>query len=217
MAVLVSAFAITVVRLKQQIKAIEKQQRFEQFKSRELKKRLQLSLQTIRRMEQNPDLIHSREFNLDYLRMRMAEVNFHNAIVNQVKNRVKEQIAIALREGKSEQVIGIANKAGRQINRTFDVEYNLRGLKKAKSAVLFRVQIRLLKLPMQATSVTVKQVVDCLEAYMSPTTDHATWQPTLQGRIVTISWDQAAKPTPLLVLEQLNDGSNVTFRTKGIA
>ncbi|MGB3614013.1 MAG: hypothetical protein WBA10_09485 [Elainellaceae cyanobacterium] len=217
MAILISASAVTVVRLQQQIKALEKQQRFDQFKNRELKKRLQLSLQTIRRMEQNPDLIHSREFNLDYLRMRMAEVNFHNAIVNQVKNRVREQIAIALREGKAEQVIGIANKSGRQVNRTFDVEYDLRGLKKKKSAVLFRIQIRLFKLPMQATSVTVKQVVECLEAYMSPATDHATWQPTLQGRIVTINWDQTAKPTPLLVLEQLTDGTNVTFRTRGIA
>ena len=26
-------------------------------------------------------------------------------------------------------------------------------------------------------------------------------------------WDQKAKPTPLLVLEQTNEGVNVTFRT----
>ena len=35
----------------------------------------------------------------------------------------------------------------------------------------------------------------------------------IQGRIVHIEWDQKAKPTPMLVLEQSNEGVNVTFRT----
>ena len=210
-------FGVALLKAQQRIKALEKQQRFEQFKNRELKKRVQLSLNTIRKMEENPDLIHSREFNLDYLRMRMAEASFHNAIVNQVKNKVRDQIAIALRESQPQQIVGIATRSGRQISCTFDVEYSLRGQRRSRNGVLFRIQIRLFKLPMQPTSVTVRQVVECLEAYMSPTTDHATWQPTLQGRIVTINWDQSAKPTPLLVLEQLNDGTNVTFRTRGIA
>ncbi len=215
-AAVTTASAVAILRLQRQVKTLEKQTRFEQFKNRELAQKLQMALQTLRKMETNPDLIHSREFNLDYLRLRMAEASFHNAIVNQVKNKVKEQIALALRESQPQRVIGIAS-TGRQVNCTFDVEYSLRGKKKTKNGVLFRIQIRLFKLPMQATSVTVKQVVDCLEAYMSPTTDHARWQPTLQGRIVTISWDQSAKPTPLLVLEQLSDGTNVTFRTQGIA
>ncbi|NER00370.1 MAG: hypothetical protein F6K30_27350, partial [Cyanothece sp. SIO2G6] len=83
--------------------------------------------------------------------------------------------------------------------------------------VLFRVQIKLTKIPTQATSVTVNQIVEALLGYMSPETDHDTWQPTLQGRIARIEWDQKAKPTPLLVLEQMNSGSNVTFRTQRMA
>lgn len=213
--ILVLFFGTTTLRLEQQVSALKKQLQFEHFKNQELQKRLQRSQQTLRKVEGNPDLIHSREFNLDYLRMRMAEPHFHNTIVNQVKNRVKEQISLALRESQPERVIGIAS-SGRQVNRTFDVEYGLRG-KKSKNGILFRIQIRLFKLPMQATSVTVQQVVDCLEAYMSPSTHHGNWQPTLQGRIVTIRWDQSAKPTPMLVLEQMSDGTNVTFRTEGIA
>lgn len=212
---LVVLFGTAMLRLKQQVGVLKKQLQFEYFKNQELKKRLERSQQTLRKVEGNPDLIHSREFNLDYLRMRMAEPRFHNAIVNQVKNRVKEQISLALRESQPDRVIGIAS-TGRQVNRTFDVEYGLQG-KNAKNGVLFRIQIRLFKLPMQATSVTVQQVVDCLEAYMSPSTDRRNWQPTLQGRIVTIRWDQSAKPTPMLVLEQMSDGTNVTFRTEGIA
>ena len=30
----------------------------------------------------------------------------------------------------------------------------------------------------------------------------------------TMSWNQKAKPTPLLLLEQYNGGVNVSFRTK---
>ncbi|MCZ0901384.1 hypothetical protein ON021_15900, partial [Microcoleus sp. HI-ES] len=52
-----------------------------------------------------------------------------------------------------------------------------------------------------------------LETYLSPSDDHDSWQPTIQGRIVHIEWDQKAKPTPMLVLEQSIEGVNVTFRT----
>jgi hypothetical protein len=82
-----------------------------------------------------------------------------------------------------------------------------------KRGVLFRIQIRLTKIPTQPTSVTISQIIDCLETYMSNKADHGTWQPTIQGRIASVHWDQKAKPTPLLVLEQSNDGVNVTFRT----
>jgi hypothetical protein len=75
------------------------------------------------------------------------------------------------------------------------------------------VQIRLTKLPTQATSATISQIIDCIETYLSPREEDDTWQPTIQGRIVYMHWDQKAKPTPLLVLEQSNEGVNVTFRT----
>ncbi|MEO0407923.1 MAG: hypothetical protein AAF289_11280, partial [Cyanobacteria bacterium P01_A01_bin.135] len=109
--VMAGAFGIALLRQQQRFRALEKQHRFEKFRNQEFKKRLQLALNTIRKMEGNPDLIHSREFNLDYLRMRMAEASFHNTIVNQVKNKVRDQIALALREGPTQQVVGIATRS----------------------------------------------------------------------------------------------------------
>lgn len=195
------------------INKIQKEKRFEEFKNRELHKKLKLSLQTISKMEKNPDLIYSREFNLDYLRMRMEEKKFRFAIVNQIKIKVKEKISVALRPSQANQgLVGIAS-TGRQVDEIFDVEYNLSDIIDGKRGVLFRIQIRLTKIPTQPTSVTISQIIDCLETYMSNKADHDTWQPTIQGRIASVHWDQKAKPTPLLVLEQSNEGVNVTFRT----
>lgn len=191
----------------------QKKQKFESFKNQELQKKLKLALSTITKMEQNPDLIHSREFNLDYLRMRMEEEVFHFAILNQIKMKVKDRITIALRPTQHNQgVVGVAS-AGRQVDQIFDVEYEPGDLPKGTKRVLFRIQIKLVKLPTQPTSVTISQIIDCIETYLSPTADHDTWQPTIQGRIAYMHWDQKAKPTPLLVLEQSNEGVNVTFRT----
>jgi hypothetical protein len=192
---------------------LEKQKRFEEYKNRELQKKLKLALNTISKMEKNPDLIHSREFNLDYLRMRMEEEQFHFAIMNQIKIKVKEKITIALRPSQAEHgLVGIASGAGRQVDEIFDVEYDLTGSQKGVKRVLFRIQIRLTKLPTQPTSVTISQIIDCMQKFMSPEGDDH-WQPTIQGRIARLHWDQKAKPTPLLVLEQSNEGVNVTFRT----
>lgn len=70
---------------------LDKKLKFEQFRTRELEKKFKLALETIRKMETNPDLVNSRDFNLDYLRMRMAEEVFHFAIVNQIKIQVKRK------------------------------------------------------------------------------------------------------------------------------
>jgi len=194
-----------------------KQKRFEEYKNRELQKKLKLALQTISKMEKNPDLIHSREFNLDYLRMRMEEDQFHFAIVNQIKIKVKEKISVALRPTQANQgTLGIAS-TGRQVDEIFDVEYNLSESNRSTKRVLFRIQIKLMKLPTQPTSVTINQIIECMERFMSPSGDDDSWQPTIQGRIASMHWDQKAKPTPLLVLEQSNEGVNVTFRTTRIA
>lgn len=199
---------------------LAKQKRFEEYKNRELQKKLKLALNTISKMEKNPDLIHSREFNLDYLRMRMEEEQFHFAIMNQIKIRVKEKISIALRPSQAEQgLVGIASSTGRQVDEIFDVEYDpSSGAKGPKGVrrVLFRIQIKLMKLPTQPTSVTISQIIDCMQKFMSPEGDDY-WQPTIQGRIASLRWDQKAKPTPLLVLEQSNEGVNVTFRTNRMA
>lgn len=200
---------------KLQIDKLNKKVRFEDFRIKELDKKLKLALETIRKMETNPDLVYSREFNLDYLRMRMAEEVFHFAIVNQIKVKVKEKIAVALRPSQAQQTaVGIASASGRQVDEIFDVEYvPVEGVK-AKKAVLFRIQIRLMKLPTQATSATINQIIDCIETFLSPSEEQDNWQPTIQGRIVHMEWDQKAKPTPLLVLEQSNDGVNVSFATR---
>jgi hypothetical protein len=203
----------SVVYTNIQVNKLTKQKRFEEFKNRELQRKLKLSLQTISKMERNPDLIYSREFNLDYLRMRMEEDKFHFALVNQIKIKVKEKISVALRPNQAAQgLVGIAS-TGRQIDEIFDVEYNLGDIIEGKRGVLFRIQIRLTKIPTQPTSVTISQIIECLETYMGNSADHDTWQPTIQGRIASVRWDQKAKPTPLLVLEQSNEGVNVTFRT----
>ncbi len=211
--VLFLLFIASIVYTNVQVNKLTKQKRFEEFKNRELQRKLKLSLQTISKMERNPDLIYSREFNLDYLRMRMEEDKFHFAIINQIKIKVKEKISVALRPTQATQgLVGVAS-AGRQIDEIFDVEYNLSEVIDGKHGVLFRIQIRLTKIPTQPTSVTISQIIDCLKSYMGNSADHDTWQPTIQGRIASVHWDQKAKPTPLLVLEQSNEGVNVTFRT----
>ena len=79
--------------------------------------------------------------------------------------------------------------------------------------MLFRIQIKLVKLPTQPTSITVQELIDCIENFLSPERDEKFWQPTLLGRLATMQWDQKAKPTPLLVLEQTSEGVNVTLRS----
>ncbi|MBD2345529.1 hypothetical protein [Anabaena subtropica] len=211
---LLLAVIALVVYGRLQIKQMEKTLKFEKFRAKELEKKFKLALETIRKMETNPDLVNSRDFNLDYLRMRMSEEVFHFAILNQVKIRIKDKISQALRPNQSQQgTVGIANSAGRQVDEIFDVEYETGTPPNTAKRVLFRIQIRLMKLPTQATSTTISQIIDCIETYLSPMDDEDTWQPTIQGRIAHMHWDQKAKPTPLLVLEQSNDGVNVTFRT----
>jgi hypothetical protein len=200
-----------------QAKKLRKQVKFETLKNRELQKKLKYAVETIGKMERNPDLIHSREFNLDYLRMRMDEEVFHFAILNQIKIRVKEKISVALRPTQASQgEIGIAS-TGRHIDEIFDVEYEPGDLPKGSKRVLFRIQIKIFKLPTQPTSVTINQIIDCMETFLNPSAENESWQPTIQGRIATMHWDQKAKPTPLLVLEQTQEGSNVTFRTNRMA
>lgn len=191
-------------------KQLNKKINLEAFRNKDLQEKYKLALATIAKMEKNPDLIHSREFNLDYLRMRMEEEVFHFGIVNQIKVKVKHQISIALRP--TPVVVGDkGNTGGRKIDSIFEVEYETGEMGKSLSKrVLFRVSIQLTKLPTQATSQTINQIIDCLETYLSPSNDHDNWTPTIQGRIVRIDWDQKAKPVPMLVLEQSNEG--VLFR-----
>jgi hypothetical protein len=167
---------------KLKIDDMAKKLKFEQFKTTDLQKKLKLALNTIRKMEGNPDLVHSREFNLDYLRMRMDEEVFHFAVVNQIKIKVKQLISVALRPTQGNQTaVGIASAGGRQVDETFDVMYETEGGGKRTLRVLFRIQIVLMKLPTQATSATISQIIDCIETFLNPKEEHETWQPTIQG------------------------------------
>ncbi|MEM8831347.1 MAG: hypothetical protein AAGE96_18595 [Cyanobacteria bacterium P01_G01_bin.19] len=227
-----SLFVITVAlgiygkwKYKQLIKAIQ----YEQIKVSSLEKRLNTALATIRQWEENPDLINSRDCNLDYIRMRMQEPVFRNVLVNQAKVKVKQFVSTAMRINLSQNsVSGIASKSGFNIDETFDVTYDRDSQGKSIRRVLFRIQVKLTKLPTQATSTTINQIVECVEMFLSPTERRKEWQsnskqfdrrkdnwlPSIQGHIVTMSWNQKAKPTPLLLLEQHNGGVNVSFRTK---
>lgn len=194
---------------------MQKAIKYEQRKIETLEKRLNVALSTIRKWEENPDLIHSRDCNLDYIRMRMKEQLFRNVLVNQAKVKVKQFISTALRINLSQNTAaGVASKSGFKIDETFDVTYETDIQGKRNRRVLFRIQIKLMKLPAQSTSSTINQIVECVETFLSPTEEHGNWQPTIQGHIVTMSWNQQAKPTPLLLLEQHSGGVNVSFRTK---
>lgn len=195
---------------------VRKKLKFEVYKNKELHKRVKLALTTISKMEKNPDLVHSRDFNLDYLRMRMEEKNFHSSVVNQLKVKVKQRVTLALRPQQAQEgVVGIASASKpRALDQIFDVEYLTIQDSQKKKRVLFRIQIKLVKLPTQPTSITVQEIIDCIENFLSPERDEKFWQPTLLGRLATMHWDQKAKPTPLLVLEQTSEGVNVTLRSR---
>jgi hypothetical protein len=212
---LLIALLVFVVYSKWKNNKLDKQLKYEQYKVESLQKRLSLALSTIRKWEENPDLIHSRDCNLDYIRMRMEEADFHNCLINQAKIKIKQFISTALRINLSNsKPIGIASKSGCKIDETFDVTYETDVQGSSTRRVLFRIQVKLTKLPTQSTSATISQIIDCIENFLSPTGVPDNWQPTIQGHIVSMNWNQKAKPTPLLLLEQHSEGINVSFRTK---
>jgi hypothetical protein len=193
----------------------KKETNLNRYKIHDLKKKLKLALNTIKKMETNPDLVHSREFNLDYLRLRMEEDQFHYVIVNQLKIKIRLLISVALRPSTADvATVGIANTSGRPVDEIFDVYYDTTDHQgQRKEGVLFRVKVQLTKLPTQTSSLTVEQIIDCLEKFLNPSEAPEYWQPAVQGRVVTIEWDQKAKPTPLLLFRQSEEGDNVSFRS----
>ncbi|KKI98211.1 hypothetical protein PROH_21295 [Prochlorothrix hollandica PCC 9006 = CALU 1027] len=211
---LILALVGTTVFHQLQLRKVRKDLRFQTFKSTEMEKKLRLALRTIAKMETNPDLVHSRDFNLDYLRMRMEEKNFNFAILNQIKAKINIQVRSALRPTQADTgTVGVASTTARALQETIEVEYDSEGRSTSKR-VLFRIQIRLVRFPAQKTSETIQQLVECMEAYLSPDAEEEFWYPTIQGHLATLQWDQKAKPTPLLVLEQSAEGSNVTIRSQ---
>lgn len=69
---------------------------FEKFKNKELLRKLTLAQKKIRNLETDPDLVHSREFNLDDLRLRMDEEIFDHSIMNQIRLKIQKALNLAL-------------------------------------------------------------------------------------------------------------------------
>ncbi|MEL4894154.1 hypothetical protein [Crocosphaera sp. Alani8] len=207
-------FCILAAHSQWQLKKTRKALKFEKYKSKDLKKKLKLALVTIRKMEQNPDLVHAREFNLDYLRMRMDEEVFHYVVVNQIKMKVTQLIGAALRPSTDKVQPGVI-VGGRNIDESFDVTYEVETQEgKWNKGVLFRISIKLIKLPTQSSASTVAQILECLENFLTPMKSKENWQPSIQGQVVLISWDQKAKPTPLLVIEQSEEGLSIPQKSR---
>lgn len=188
------------------------QLKLEKLKNHDLARKLKLALNTLSEIERNPDLVHSREFNLDYLSMRMDEQVFRDVILAQIKVNLKQKVCPALMPQSPEERED--KTAPRKVDVVFDVSYKPDHQSLTQSRVLFRIEIKLAKMPTQGSNSTIKDLALGLENFIVATETNRNWQPTIQGRIATISWDQKAKPTPLLVIEQTNEGSNVSFRSK---
>ena len=198
-----------------QYKQLSAKIQYEQSRVNNLQTRLHSALNTISEWEQNPDLVHSRDCNLDYIRMRMEEAQFNHALVTQVKVKIKQFISTAMRQSLSKDApVGVSSRNGSKIDEIFDITYDTDVYGKKTRRVLFRIQVKLMKLPTQSTSNTIKQIIECIEAFLSPGRQDTNWQPTIQGHIVTMNWNQKAKPTPLLSLQQDNSSVSVSFRTR---
>lgn len=185
-----------------------KQLKIERLKSRELAKKLKLALKTIDENERNPDLINSREFNLDYLSMRMEEPHFCEIILAQMKVNLRQKVAPALMPTEED------GGQVRKVDVIFDVSYQPEHHDDSQIRVLFRVHVKLAKIPANGSQSILKDLTLGLENFVIASDENRNWQPTIQGRLAVISWDQNAKPTPLLVIEQTNEGSNVLMRNK---
>ncbi|PZV18346.1 MAG: hypothetical protein DCF20_04435 [Pseudanabaena sp.] len=184
------------------------QLKIERLKNDELAKKLKLALQTIDEHERNPDLIHSREFNLDYLSMRMEEPHFCEIILAQIKVNLRKKVIPALLPTEED------SGNVRKIDVIFDVSYQPEHRDDSQIRTLFRIHVKLAKIPVNGSQSIFKELALGLENFVVASDENRNWQPTIQGRLAVISWDQSAKPTPLLVIEQTNEGANVLMRNK---
>jgi uncharacterized protein (DUF736 family) len=207
MVLLWSALGATAYRY-WQLRRTREQLKVEQIKNHELLKKLKLALHTIDDHERNPDLIHSREFNLDYLSMRMEEPHFCNIILAQIKVNLRHKVTPVLMPTEEE------SGNVRKIDVIFDVSYQPEHHDDSQIRVLFRIHVKLAKIPAHGSQSILKDLATGLENFVSASDENRNWQPTIQGKLAIISWDQNAKPTPVLVIEQTNEGANVLMRNK---
>jgi len=194
-----------------QLRKNQQHLKIERLKTHELAKKLKLALHTIDEHERNPDLIHSREFNLDYLSMRMGEPHFCDIILAQIKVNLRQKVAPALMPTKED------SGNVRKIDVIFDVSFQPEHHDDSQIRTLFRIHVKLSKIPAHGSQSILKDLAIGLENFVVSSDENRNWQPTIQGRLAVISWDQSAKPTPLLVIEQTNEGTNVLMKNKRLA
>ncbi len=151
--------------------------------------------------EQEKDLIDARNFNLDYTRMRMDEEVFHYVVMNQIKTKITEMINKAVKPQTDIQEENLENPQG--INKLFEVYYDVEAPEgKWKKGVLFRIQIRLAKLPTQSTAKIINELVENIEGFLTRTNQQSLWESTIHDTDISLIWDESAKPVPLIILEQ---------------
>jgi hypothetical protein len=194
-----------------QLQKNRQQLKIEKLKTSETAKKLKLALNMIDEHERNPDLIHSREFNLDYLSMRMEEPNFCEIILAQMKVNLRQKVAPALMPTEED------SGTVRKVDVIFDVSYQPEHHDDSQIRTLFRIHVKLAKIPAHGSQSILKDLATGLENFVVASDANRNWQPTIQGRLAVISWDQTAKPTPLLVIEQTNEGKNVLMKNKRLA
>ncbi|MEB3308933.1 MAG: hypothetical protein VKJ02_01730 [Snowella sp.] len=150
--------------------------------------------------EQEKDLIDARNFNLDYTRMRMDEEVFHYVVMNQIKTNISAMISKAVQPQIEE---GEKPENYRGINELFEVYYDVEAPEgKWKKGILFRIQVKLAKLPTQSTTKIISELVDNIEGFLTRSTQQSLWESTIHDTDISLVWDEMAKPIPLIVLEQ---------------
>ncbi|OIP73230.1 MAG: hypothetical protein AUK48_10340 [Oscillatoriales cyanobacterium CG2_30_44_21] len=207
---LLSAIGINVYQF-WRLRQTRQQLKIERLKTHDLAKKFKFALHTIDEHEHNPDLIHSREFNLDYLSMRMEEPHFCEIILAQIKVNLRQRVAPALMPTEED------GGQVRKVDVIFDVSFQPEHHDDSQIRTLFRIHVKLAKIPTHGSQSILKDLAAGLENFVSASDENRNWQPTIQGKLAVISWDQTAKPTPLLVIEQTNEGSNVLLRNKRLA
>lgn len=200
-------FVLLILGVVAKIKFNQKQQAIAKLQqsNHQLQEELSTARQELEASKQNPDLSSAHSILLDYVRMRMDEEVFHYVVINQIRTGITESIGASLR--RTEEIPEESRSSASpnlQIDQIFDITYDIEIAEgKWSSGVLFRLDLKLNKLPTQSSSNTVNQMLECIEVFLSHSIQHPRWTSDLQGRLITLAWDEKTKLIPLLCLEQL--------------
>jgi len=135
----------------------------------------------------------------------------YDFICHQVKMKVKQFIAPALRPNTEELLTGV-ERVSRQINKSFDITHEIRMPNgRVKQETLLRVQVKLTKYPNQLSSKTVNEIIDCLQVALNSSSRSQVLLATIQNQKVKVSWHQLQDSSPLLLIEESTEPSRAPF------